>query len=299
VGEGEHERIATPENANPPPYYPDHPVVREEWVRFLNSVSGMDRRIGQVLDQLRKDGIEDDTVVIFFADNGRLDARSIHWCYDSGLHVPMIIRWPRNFPAPPQIRPGAVNEQVMSLIDVTATTLAIAGVPRPPLIQGRVFLGAEADPPRTYAFSARDRIDETVHRIRSVRDARWRYIRTFSTGPTFASLNRYKEKCFLVLPLMRAMQARGELTGPPAELMARCGPCEELYDLDADPDEIRNLAGSTEPAAHEALQRLRAALDTWITETGDLGQWPEPPEVVAPFAKEMDAWFGTPEWVKF
>ena len=298
VGEREHERIATPETVTPPPYYPDHPVVREEWARYLNSVSGMDRRIGQVLDELRKDGLEEDTVILFFADNGRLEARGIHWCTDSGLHVPMIVRWPRNFSAPPQVRPGAADDRVISLLDVTATTLAIAGIPRPPLMQSRIFLGETADPDRTYAFSARDRIDETVQRIRTVRDARWRYIRTCTPGPTFASLNRYKEKCFLVMPLMRAMAARGELAGPPAELMAQTGPCEELYDLDRDPYEIRNLAAAADPAAREALARLRAALDTWIVETGDLGQRPEPPEVVAPFAAEMDAWFGTPDWTK-
>lgn len=298
VGERGHERIATPENVTPPPYYPDHPVVCQEWARFLNSVSGMDRRIGQVLDELRRDGLEDDTVILFFADNGRLDARSIHWCYDSGLLVPMIIRWPRNFPAPPQVRPGAVDGRMISLIDLTATTLAIAGVARPPLMQGRVFLGGRPDAERTYAFSARDRIDETVQRIRSVRDARWRYIRTWTPGPTFASLNRYKEKCFLVLPLMRAMMARGELVGPPADLMQRRGPCEELYDLETDPHEIRDLSSSPEPAHREALARLRAALDTWIVETGDLGQWPEPPEVVAPFEKEMHDWFGTPAWAR-
>jgi arylsulfatase A-like enzyme len=198
AGEREHPQIAKPEEVMPPPYYPDHPIVRQEWARYLNSVSGMDRRIGWVLERLRADGLEDDTVVLFFADNGRLEARGIHWCYDSGLHVPMIIRWPRNFPAPPQVKTGAVNDQVISLLDVTATTLAIAGVPRPLLMQSRIFLGAQADAPRQYAFSARDRIDETVQRIRTVRDARWRYIRNFTNGPTFTSLNRYKEKCFLV-----------------------------------------------------------------------------------------------------
>jgi len=296
VGEREHPRIATPENVTPPPYYPDHPVVRQEWARYLNSVSGMDRRIGWVLEQLRADGLEDDTVILFFADNGRLEARGIHWCYDTGLHVPMIVRWPKNFPVPPQIRPGAVNEQVISLLDVTATTLAIGGVPRPPLMQSRSFLGAPGDPPRQYAFSARDRIDETVQRIRSVRDARWRYIRNFTPGPTFASLNRYKEKCFLVIPLMRELQTQGKLTGPPAELMSLRGPSEELYDLEVDPHEIRNLVHSTQAEPREALLRLRAALDVWIGETGDRGQWPEPPEAIAPLAKEMHDWFGTPTW---
>ncbi|MCX6908665.1 MAG: sulfatase, partial [Verrucomicrobia bacterium] len=247
VGEREHPQIATPQNVTPPPYYPDHPVVRQEWARYLNSISGMDRRIAWVLERLRADGLEDDTVILFFADNGRLEARGIHWCYDSGLHVPMIVRWPKNFPTPPQIKPGTINNQVISVLDVTATTLAIASVPRPPLMQSRNFLGAQADPPRQYAFSARDRIDETALRIRSVRDARWRYIRNFTPGPTFASLNRYKEKCFLVIPLMRELQAQGKLTGPPADLMALCGPSEELYDIDADPYEIHNLANSAQP----------------------------------------------------
>lgn len=298
VGEREHPQIATPDNVKPPPYYPDHPIVRQEWARYLNSVSGMDRRIGWVLERLRADGLYDDTVIIFFADNGRLEARGIHWCYDSGLHVPMIIHWPGNFPARRQVKTGAVNDQVVSLLDITATTLAIAGVQRPPLMQSRNFLGAQADPPRRYAFSARDRIDETVQRIRSVRDARWRYIRNFTPGPTFASLNRYKEKCFLTIPLMRELQAQGKLTGLPADLMALHGPGEELYDIATDPHETRNLVDSDQPEHHEVLQRLRTALEVWIVETGDRGQWPEPPDVVTPFEKEMHDWFGTPHWYR-
>jgi N-sulfoglucosamine sulfohydrolase len=298
VGEREHPKIATEENVTPPPYYPDHPIVRQEWARYLNSVSGMDRRIGWVLEQLRKDGLEDVTVVVFFADNGRLEARGIHWCYDSGLHVPLIICWPKNFPAPPQIKPGAVSDQVISLLDLTATTLWMAGIQRPPLMQSRIFLGNKADPPRRYAFSARDRIDETVNRIRSVRDARYRYIRNYMPGQNFTSLNRYKEKCFLVKPLMRELLAQGKLKGPPLALMAPRSPREELYDTQADPYEIHNLAASMKPEHRLALTRLRAALDVWITETGDRGQWPEPADVVAPFEKEMHDWFGTPTWYR-
>ena len=247
-----------------------------------------------VLERLRADGLEDDTVIIFFADNGRLEARGIHWCYDSGLHVPLIIRWPKHFPPPPQYRAGTVNDQVISLLDLTATTLAIAGVPRPPGMQSRIFLGAEADPPRQYAFSARDRIDETVQRIRSVRDARYRYIRNFMPERPFMALNRYKEKCFLVLPLMRELHDRGALTGPPLALFAPRLPDEELYDTQADPHEIQNLADSGQPEHRDALVRLRAALDVWLTETGDLGASPEPPGILAPIEQEMHDWFGTP-----
>ena len=295
VGEHEHPRIATQENVTPPPYYPDHPIVRQEWARYLNSVSGMDRRIGWVLQKLRDEGMYEDTVIIFFSDNGRLEARGIHWCYDSGLHVPMIIRWPKNFTPPPEIAAGSVNDDVISVLDLTATTLWIGGVPRPPLMHSRIFLGDEADAPRTYAFSARDRIDETVNRIRTVRDARYRYIRNDMPEMGFASLNRYKEKCFLVKPLMRQLLAEGKLAGPPAELMKPLPP-EQLFDTQADPYEIHNLADSNKPEHRAALLRLRAALDTWIVETGDLGQQPEPAHIVAPFEKEMHDWFGTPAW---
>jgi arylsulfatase A-like enzyme len=298
VGEHEHPQIATPDNVAPPPYYPDHPITRQEWARYLNSISGMDRRIGRVLKQLHRDGLADNTVIVFFADNGRLEARGIHWCYDSGLLVPMIVHWPKGVPAPPQIAAGAVNDEVISLLDLTATTLAIAGVERPPLMQGRIFLGKSADPPRTYAFGARDRIDESVQRIRSVRDARYRYIRNYMPENPFMALNRYKEKCFLVLPLMRSLHTQGKLTGPPAALMAPRLPAEELYDTQADPHEIHNLAASSDLEHRHALLRLRAALDTWITETGDRGHIPEPPEVVAPFDKEMHDWFGTPPWYR-
>lgn len=158
--------------------------------------------------------------------------------------------------------------------------------------------GVAFDPPRQYAFGARDRIDETVQRIRSVHDARYHYIRNYTEGLTLASLNRYKEKCFLIIPLMRQLYAQGKLTGAPAALMEMRGPSEELYDLHADPYEINNLAHSTKQEHREALLRLRAALDSWMCDTGDRGYIPEPPEVVAPFEKEMHDWFGTPAWVK-
>lgn len=296
VGEKEHPRIAKPDEVTPPPYFPDHPVAREEWARYLNSVSGLDRRVGVVLNALKADGLEDDTIVVFFADNGRLDVRGIHFCYDSGLRVPMIVRWPKNFPPPGDCPAGTVNEQVISLLDVTATTLDLAGVRRPLGMQSRIFLGPNADPPRTYAFGARDRIDETVNRIRSVRDERYRYIRNYTPGQSLAALNRYREKCFLVMPLARRLHAEGKLKGPPLALVAPRLPDEELYDTKTDPFEIDNLAKSTDAGHRAALARLRAALDVWVTETGDRGQFPEPREVVAPFEKEMHDWFGTPAW---
>lgn len=295
-GERTHEQIATAENVNPPPYYPDHPLVRKEWARYLNSISGMDKTIGRVLGQLKDDGLADDTVVMFFGDNGRIEPRGIHWCYDTGLHVPMIIHWPKNFPAPANYKPGSVSDQVISLIDITSTTLGFAGIKRPLGMQGRIFLGDKRGPERQFAFSARDRIDETVNRIRSVRGKKFHYLRNYFPDRHFASLNRYKEKCFPIKPLMRQLMTEGKLSGAPATLMSATVPEEQLFDTENDPHEINNLATSNAPEHREALIRMRTALSVWMVETQDQGVFPEPREVVAPFEKEMHDWFGTPEW---
>ena len=295
VGEEWHPQIANPDSITPPPYYPDHSVTRQEWARYLNSVSGMDVRVGWILDRLRADGLADNTIVMFFADNGRLEARGIHWAWDTGLHVPMVIYYPEGLEAPLQYKRGGVVDDVISLLDLTATTLDMAGIETPSPMQSRRFLSNNPDPPRTYAFSARDRIDETVMRIRSVRGQRYHYIRNYDANEGFPTLNRYKEKCFPVKPLMRELMAQGLLSGAPAELMEP-RPEEELYDTVRDPHEINNLASQAE--YEEILVTMRSALDSWITETGDLGAVPEPEDVVTPFVLEMHNWFGTPDWAQ-
>lgn len=294
VGEDVHPQIATEDNARPPPYYPDHPIVRQEWARYLNSVSGMDQRIGVIIRKLKEAGLYKNTVIIFFGDNGRLEARGIHWLWDTGIHVPLIIRWPEDFESPEGYQSGEVISEVISLLDITATTLMLAGIEKPAGMQSRVFLGNGRDEPRTYAFSARDRIDETVDMVRSVRGSRYHYIRNYLPGRGFPTLNRYKEKCFLVKPLMRRMYENGELSGPPAELM-QSPPPEMLFDTQSDPHEIHNLIHSGQPETMLLLKEMRFALDNWRRETGDLGNIFEPDSVVAKFEQEMHEWFGTPE----
>jgi arylsulfatase A-like enzyme len=281
VGQDQNPKYADPAQVALPPYYPDTPAVRQDWAGYLNAVSGLDVQVGRVLQRLEEDGLAESTVVIFFGDNGRLEARGLDWCYDSGLHVPLIIRWPKDYPVPSQYHSATVSDQLLSLIDVTATTLALAGLRKPEPMQGRVFLGPEAEPPRQYVFGARDRTDEAVQRIRTVRSARYRYIRNFMPDKPFLASHLYKEVTYPVYAALRQGQAGGTLTLAQATLVASRLPDEELYDMQNDPHEVRNLAASTDPEHQRILKELRVELDRWLAATDDQGRFPEPPEVVA------------------
>lgn len=283
-----HERIphrADPDRVAIPPYYPDHPEVRRDWAQYLNAVMSLDAKVGAILDLLHRDGLADSTVVVFMADNGRAMLRGKQWPYDSGLHVPLIIRWPSGIPAPEGYRAGTVSDQMVSSIDVTATTLAMAGIPKPPRMQGRVLFGPNADPARQYVFSGRDRGDETVDRIRTVRSDRYRYLRNYHPERPLLQTNRYKEAEYSTVWVLRKLGAEGRLTPAQAALLAPTRPREELYDLRRDPYEIHNLAGD---AAHqEVLRELRAALDGWIERSDDQGRFPEDPAVVQHYEEQM------------
>lgn len=274
-------RVVDPKAVELPPYYPDHPITREDWAGYLDSAIALDAKIGKLRRLLEQTDLLESTVLVFFGDNGQAHVRGKQFCYEEGLNVPLLIRWPSKFPAPRGFQSGKVSDQLIASIDLTATTLAIAGVTKPSGMQGLVFLGEHADPPRSYVFGARDRCDETVARFRTVRDHRYRYIRNFLPDRPFLQSNDYKERSYPVWNLLKELDAQGKLTSSQKFLTAPTMPAEELYDLQSDPQEIRNLAASTDPTHREALDRLRAQLDRWIVETDDQGRFPEPPEVAA------------------
>jgi N-sulfoglucosamine sulfohydrolase len=281
-----HRAFVSPPRADPgkvviPPYYPDHPVTREDWAKYLDAATELDEKVDKVLRQLEADGLADDTVIVFFGDNGQAHVRGKQFVYESGLHVPLLIRWPKNFPAPKNFKPGTVSDQLVQSIDLTATTLNIAGAPKPPKMEGRVLFGDRAEAPRQYAFGARDRCDETVFRLRTVRDKQYRYIRNFTPERPFLQPNAYKQRQYPVWTLLPQLAAQGKLTPAQAKLVAPTMPSEELYDLDADPYEIDNLVKSTKPEHEAALKRLRAVLNKWIEETNDQGRVLEPPSLAA------------------
>jgi arylsulfatase A-like enzyme len=269
---------ADPGNVELPPWTPDHPVARQDWAHYLDSATELDRKVGLVLAQLEDDGLADNTIVIFFGDNGQAHVRGKQFCYDEGLLVPLIIRWPNAFPAPKQLHTGTVDDRLLEAIDLAPTMLDIAGMKKPALMQGRIFLGPNAEKPRQYVFGARDRCDETVFRLRTVRDDRFRYIRNFTPERPFLQPNNYKAKQYPVWTLLPELNRAGQLTPAQAVLCAPRMPEEELYDLRTDPHAVNNLAGS--PKHKETLAKLRRALENWIRETADKGETPESRELI-------------------
>ena len=289
--EQSHEHIdyrADPAKVVIPPYYPDHPVTRAVWAQYLNSVMAADKKVAFILNRLKQDGLDKNTIVLFMGDHGRAMPRGKQWPYDSGLHIPLVIYWPEgnaNLPVPKGYARGTKSDQLVASIDFAATTLAWAGVDKPEKMQGRVLFGPSAEPPRELLFAGRDRGDETVLNVRTVRDARFRYIRNAYPERPFLQINRYKEASYPIIGLLRHLHARGELTGPPAVLMADHRPAEELYDLKSDPYEIHNLAD--DPAYAERKRRLAAALTKWQDDIDDKGRVPEDPAIIAKWEADM------------
>jgi arylsulfatase A-like enzyme len=280
-----HRNFGGPKKADPakvviPPYYPDHSVTRRDWAEYLDDASELDHKVGLILKQLEADGLADNTMVMFFGDNGQAHVRGKQFCYEEGLHVPLIIRWPKEFPAPKQIKAGLVDDRFIESIDFAPTMLAIAGAKKPAKMQGRVFLGDQAEASREHAFGARDRCDETVFRLRTVRDARYRYIRNFTPDRPFLQANAYKARQYPVWNLLKELDAHGSLTPAQKLLTESTMPPEELYDLETDPHEIQNLAASDKPEHQAALKRLRGLVERWIAETNDQGREFESAEAI-------------------
>jgi N-sulfoglucosamine sulfohydrolase len=242
-----------------PPYFPDTPKVRRAMARMYTNIERSDRELGELLQQLEDDGLADDTYVFHWSDHGPMP-RGKRWPYDSGIHIPLIARGPG-------IEPGTVPEDLVSTIDLGPTMLSLAGIEVPPHMQGRAFLGDQAQPPREYVYATRDRYDISYDMVRAVRDKRFKYIRNCRPDLPYLLWIPYRNRHPIMQEMWR-LHLSGELNEEQS-VMFRPRPVEELYDTDADPYEINNLAG--DPAHREDLERLSTELDRWRDEVGDLG----------------------------
>jgi uncharacterized sulfatase len=217
---------------------------------------------------------------MFFGDHGRPHVRDKQWLYDGGLRVPLLVRWPGQIPA------GSVREELVSLIDLAPTCLRMAGAKVPEVMQGVSFFPAQS-PRREFVVGARDRCGDADDRIRSVRTERFNYIRNFRPELPYTQHSSYKEVQYPMLPLMRQLHAEGKLTSVQAAFYAPTKPAEELYDVVNDPWETRNLA--SDPAYAATVRDLRAKLERWMKETGDMGGTPETKPTLAEIIAETRA----------
>lgn len=263
-------RLTAPQRRDPakvalPPFWPDDPEIRREVANYHELVTAVDYSVGDVLRWLDEKQLAERTIVIFFGDHGRGMPRHKRWVYDSGTHVPLLVRWPG------KIAPGTVREDLVSFVDLPATALAAAGVEIPKEFDGQVFLGPQQAPARQYVYAHRDYMDEVYDRIRSVRDERYRYVRNFAPDLPYAQRIDYME-IGKTMQAWRRWHAEGRLNEVQSLFFAPTKPIEELYDTQSDPHEVRNVVA--DPAYAEKLAELRAACEAWIIKTGDKGAIP-------------------------
>jgi uncharacterized sulfatase len=216
--------------------------------------------------------------VFIISDHGRAHIRDKQFLYDGGIRVPCIVRWPG------QIEAGVVSDSLVSGIDFAPTSLSLAGLDIPGVMEGNVFLGADAKE-RNHIISARDRCDGTVDRIRCVRTKTHKYIRNYHPDRPYMQFNGYKKQQYPLWTLAPVLKAQGKLTPAQEKFLAPCRPYEELYDLEVDPYELDNLASS---ADHDSVREgLSKQLDAWADSYGDLGATQEEPAEIAVEAQKM------------
>ncbi len=247
-----------------PPYFPDTPKVREAMARMYTHIEQSDRELGDILQQLEDDGLAENTRVFHWSDHGPLP-RGKRWPYDSGIHVPLIVRGPG-------LESGVVLNDLVSTVDLGPTVLSLAGVEIPRHMQGQAFLGPQSQPERSYVYASRDRHDEAYDMVRAVRDGRFKYIRNDHPELPYLNWVPYGNR-HPILQEMWRLHLAGELTPVQELLFQTPRPVEELYDTEADPHETVNLA--RDPDFESERDRLRAALASWIAEVGDLGRMSE------------------------
>jgi arylsulfatase A-like enzyme len=260
-----------PAKAPLPPYHPDTPEVRRDWARYADMITQTDKEAAVILKQLDEDKLAEDTIVFFFSDHGAGMPRSKRWLYDSSLQVPTIIRFPEKWKRFAPGSPGTATDRLVSFVDYGPTVLSLAGVKIPPHMQGKPFLGNATVAPREFIFGFRDRMDERYDFLRCVRDKRWKYIRNYMPHLPWSQHIGYMYQ----MPTMMAWQRlhdEGKLNDV-QDRFFHPKPVEELYDTQADPHEINNLAG--DPKHQHVIERLRRVLLEWMLEIRDLGFLPE------------------------
>lgn len=259
----EHEELLVqPEEVSVPPVYPDDSLTRRVLARFITNAMRMDKQVGEVVAQLKEDGLYENTIIFFFSDHGDGMPYFKRELYDRGLRAPLLIK-------APFLKAGSQSNELISFVDFAPTLLSLAGIPIPESMQGQAFLGPQKSAtPRKYSFAARDRMDSEYDRVRAVTDGEFKYIRNYMPEkPNYQNI-QYRLQNPLMIHLLE-LNSKGLLNANQARWFAPTKPAEELYDTKADPWEFKNLIGN--PLYEEKLRELRKAHEDWVLTYGDLG----------------------------
>lgn len=262
-----------PEKARIPAYHPDMREVREDWAQYYDNITTMDSQAAKLLADLASDQLADSTIVFFWADHGSGMPRSKRFPYNSGLQVPLLVHVPEKWRthSGSAYRAGSVSDRMVSFVDFAPTMLSLAGIPAPANFQGSAFLGPQLGKPPEYLHGFRGRMDERYDVIRSVRDRKYVYIRNYMPHRTNGAEIDFMFRTATTRAWKKQYDA-GTLT-PPKTYFWENKPVEELYDLEADPDEVRNLAPMEEH--RETLDRMFLEQQRHAAAIRDVGYLPE------------------------
>lgn len=255
-----------PKKVNVPPYYPDTEIVRRNIAKMYDNVVRLDSVVGVLINELEKEGELDNTIIFFWGDHGDGMPRGKRWLYDSGLNIPLVIKFPGEKNA------GTVDNRLISSIDFGPTVLSLAGVPVPAHMQGIPFLGDQQGNARDAVFAARDRVDDSYDMIRSVRTEKYLYVRNYYPNEPFPIWVPYLSKMPVYQEMLR-LDAEGKLTENQESWFSYRRPPEELYDVKKDPLQLTNLVN--DPSLKNVLKEMRVRHEKWTLETGDLGHMNE------------------------
>ena len=255
-----------------PPYIPDTPRARKDWKRNYELITAMDAWAGELIAELKQAGKYEETIIFFWSDHGVGLPRAKRWLYESGTHIPLVVRIPEKFRSGDQGQPGSVNNELVSSVDFAPTVLNLSGLSIPTTAQGRAFLGKQLTPARQYVYGSRDRMDERYDIIRTVRDARFRYVRNFEPlKPYYQYMNTAEQGA--TMQEIRVAERNGALPALAKQFSLGHKPAEELYDVQSDPHEVLNLAH--EPQHQQRLAAMREECLRWQKEIRDIGLVPE------------------------
>ena len=268
-----HQLKHDPAAAPVPAYHPDTAEVRHDWAQYYDKMTEMDQQVGEILAELEADGLSESTIIFYYGDHGSGMPRSKRWPFDSGLRVPLLLHVPAKFRhlAPTDYGSGKVTDRLVSFVDLGPTAISMAGLKPPTNMQGVPFAGRYNGTAKQYLFGYRGRMDERIDMVRTCTDGRFIYMRHFYPDRPYLKHVDY----MFQTPTTRVwneMYRAGDLNEAQAKFW-QDKPVEELFDLQADPDEINNLANSADYRKKTA--ELRNTLQNWMQETLDLGLLPE------------------------